>query len=292
MEHFGTESAKGKRGRDVFENIPAKNNYYLVIEETSMDMNLEGRVVVITGGTLGIGKACVEAFLNEGCFVVICARTKKKLDEFCAAHADKRLLGVCADVSSAEDMKKLAAAAVDTFGSLDVWVNNAGIYPKGKLEDMPLDQWHQTFAINVDGVLHGSRAAIPHMRAKGKGVIINAASFATYIPTAGRGAYGVTKAAVHHMTKVMGAELAPDNIRVVSYLPGFVATDLTAPVIGEYEMGRIKQQVAQNRYGLPEEVAPIVVFLASDAASFITGSGIEASGGKYCVQNPYTAWEK
>lgn len=112
------------------------------------------------------------------------------------------------------------------------------------------------------------------------------------MPTAGRGAYGITKAAVGHMTKVLGAELAPDNIRVVSYMPGFVATELTAPVIGEYEGNRIKMQVAQNRYGSPEEIAPVVVFLASDAASFITGTGIEASGGKYCVQNPYMPWER
>lgn len=257
-----------------------------------METHLSGRVVVITGGTMGIGAACVKAFLEEGCSVVTCARSEKKLEEFRVAHVGKRLLGVRADVSSVEDMHALAAAAVDAFGGLDVWVNNAGIYPKGKLEDMPLDQWRETFAINVDGVLYGSRAAIPHLRARGKGVIINAASYAAYMPTAGRGAYGVTKAAVHHMTKVMGAELAPDNIRVVSYMPGFVATDLTAPVISEYEMDSIKRQVAQHRYGRPEEIAPLVVFLASDAASFITGSGIEASGGKYCVQNPHMAWEK
>ena len=157
---------------------------------------------------------------------------------------------------------------------------------------MPLDLWQQTLDINISGVLYGSRAAIPYLQQRGSGVIINAASFATTMPTAGRGAYGITKAAVGHMTKVFGAELAPDHIRVVSYMPGFVATELTAPVIGEYESGRIKDQLAQRRYGSPEEIAPVVVFLASDAASFITGSGIEASGGKYCVQNPYAPWER
>jgi NAD(P)-dependent dehydrogenase (short-subunit alcohol dehydrogenase family) len=189
-------------------------------------------------------------------------------------------------------MEHFATQTASYFGGIDVWVNNAGIYPKGYLAEMPLEEWQQTFDINVNGVLYGARAAIPHLKNRGKGVIINAASFATLMPTAGRGAYGITKAAVGHMTKVLGAELAPDNIRVVSYMPGFVATELTAPVITEYEGNQIKRQLAQNRYGRVEEIAPVVVFLASDAASFITGSGIEASGGKYCVQNPYVAWER
>lgn len=257
-----------------------------------MKLNLEDKVVVITGGTVGIGRACVDAFLAEKCKVVVCARNEDKLAAFRSDYAGGQVLAFRADTSEPEDMRRLAEAAVAGFGGLDVWVNNAGVYPKGNLEDMPLDLWRQTFRINVDGVLYGARAAIPYMRERKKGVIINAASFATLMPTAGRGAYGVTKAAVHHMTKVLGAELAPDKIRVVSYMPGFVATELTAPVIGEYEGDAIKQQVAQHRYGQPEEIASVVVFLASDAASFITGSGIEASGGKYCVQNPFAAWKR
>lgn len=257
-----------------------------------MNLNLEGKTVVVTGGTAGIGKACVEAFLAEGCSVALCARSEAKLAAAREEYAGRPVLAEAADVSSPEDMVRFAARAAERFGGIDVWVNNAGVYPAGYLAEMPLDVWRTTFSVNVDGVLYGARAAIPHMKARGKGVIINAASFATLMPTAGRGAYGITKAAVGHMTKVLGAELAPDNIRVVSYMPGFVATELTAPVIGEYEGNRIKMQVAQNRYGTPEEIAPVVVFLASDAASFITGSGIEASGGKYCVQNPYMPWER
>jgi len=255
-----------------------------------MKLNLVDKVVVITGGTVGIGRACADAFLAEGCKVAVCARNEDKLADFRNSYAGKPVLALRADTSEQADMHNLAQEASAKFGSIDVWVNNAGIYPKGNLEDMPLELWHQAFKVNVDGVLYGARAAIPFMRKQGKGVIINAASFATYMPTAGRGAYGVTKAAVHHMTKVLGAELAPDNIRVVSYMPGFVSTDLTLPVMGEYEVNRIQMQSAQNRYGEATEVASVVVFLASDAASFITGSGIEVSGGKYCVQNPYMPW--
>jgi NAD(P)-dependent dehydrogenase (short-subunit alcohol dehydrogenase family) len=257
-----------------------------------MRLDLEEKVIVITGGTAGIGKACVDAFLAEGCQVAICARSAERLENFRNAYAGQPVLAIQADVSRAADMEHLATQTASYFGGIDVWVNNAGIYPKGYLAEMPLEEWQQTFDINVNGVLYGARAAIPHLKNRGKGVIINAASFATLMPTAGRGAYGITKAAVGHMTKVLGAELAPDNIRVVSYMPGFVATELTAPVITEYEGNQIKRQLAQNRYGRVEEIAPVVVFLASDAASFITGSGIEASGGKYCVQNPYVAWER
>ncbi len=264
----------------------------LIRKGEHMDLHLEGKVVVVTGGAVGIGKACVEAFLEEGCHVAVCARSKDKLEQLAGEYAGWELMTCRADVSNPEDMERFASATAERFGGIDVWVNNAGIYPQGWLAEMPLDLWRQTFAVNVDGVLYGARAAIPYMKARGKGVIINAASFAVNMPTAGRGAYGITKAAVGSLTKVLGAELAPDNIRVVSYMPGFVATNLTEAVIGEYEADAIKKQVAQNRYGKPEEIAPVVLFLASDAASFITGSGIEASGGKYCVQNPSAAWQK
>lgn len=255
-----------------------------------MRLNLENKVVVITGGTAGIGQACVEAFLAEDCKVAVCGRSEDKLAAFRDTYAGRAVLAVRADVGQSDDMRRLAEAAASVFGGIDVWVNNAGIYPSGNLEDMLDELWRETFRVNVDGVLYGARAAIPFMRGRGRGVIVNASSYASIMPTAGRGAYGVTKAAVQHMTRVLGAELAPDHIRVVSYMPGFVSTDLTAPVMDEYETNRIQMQSAQNRYGEPGDVAPVVVFLASEAAAFITGSGVEISGGKYCVQNPYMPW--
>lgn len=256
-----------------------------------MNLGLNHKVVVITGGTAGIGKTCVDAFLAEGCRVVVCGRSPVKLESFRAEYEGRDVLAVKGDVSSAEDMKTLASSAAERFGCINVWVNNAGIYPKGNLEDMPINVWRDTFAINVDGVLYGSRAAIPYLRRAGGGVIVNASSYASIMPTGGRGAYGITKAAVSHMTKVLAAELAPDNIRVVAYMPGFVLTGLNAAVLNEYENGAVMRQAVQNRYGRPEEIASLVVFLASHAASFITGCGVEASGGKYCVQNPFAAWE-
>lgn len=256
-----------------------------------MKLNLEGKIVVITGGTVGIGKACVNDFLAEGCKVAICARSTTALEAFRQEYSGQPVLAVQADVSDFAQMQHFADTVAQHFGGIDVWVNNAGIYPKADLIEMPLDKWEQTFAINVSGVLYGAKAAVPHMRARGKGVIINAASFATIIPTASRGAYGISKAAVGHMTKILAAELAPDNIRVVSYMPGFIITDLTTDVLAEHGTS-LNAQLAQNRPGHAEEISPAVVFLASDAAAFITGAGIEISGGKFCVQNPHYAWTK
>ena len=257
-----------------------------------MQLHLEGKVVAITGATKGIGKACVDAFLAEGCHVATCARTAEDIASFNASYEEHGCFAVQADVSRPEDMQQFAQAVAERFGGIDVWVNNAGIYPKGDLADMPLELWQKTLDININGVLYGSRAAVPHLKTRGKGVILNAASYASIMPTGGRGAYGITKAAVLHLTRVLAAELAPSNIRVAAYMPGFVITDLTMPVVDEYALNEIKRQVASRRYGKPEEIAPLVVFLASDAASFITGSGVEISGGKYCVQNPYMAWER
>ena len=157
---------------------------------------------------------------------------------------------------------------------------------------MPLEEWRKTFAVNVDGVLYGCRAACPYMRRQGKGVIVNASSIASNMPTAGRGAYGVTKGAVQQMTRVLAAELGKDNIRVVSYMPGFVATELNAAVSSTVGDERLFNMTALHRHGQAHEIASVIVFLASDAASYISGRGIEVDGGKYCVQNPWYAWEK
>lgn len=256
-----------------------------------MKLHLEEKVVAITGGTVGIGKACVDDFLAEGCKVAICARSAHTLAEFRIAYADKDVLTVQADVSRAEQMEDFAARTVERFGRLDVWVNNAGIYPRGDLMDMPLDTWQQTLDVNLSGVLYGCRAAVPHMRKQGKGVIINASSFATVIPSANRGAYAVSKIGVDYLTRTLAAELAADNIRVVTFKPGFILTDLTAEFLVEHG-DALNRLTALNRHGLPEDIAPVVVFLASDAAGFINGTGIEASGGKFCVQNPHYSWAK
>lgn len=256
-----------------------------------MELGLGGKTVVITGGTAGIGKACAEAFLKEGCGVAVCGRSKNKLASFRAEFAGEPVLALRANTARPADMESLAAETHARFGRIDIWINNAGVYPRGYLMDMPLDQWRRLFAVNLDGVLFGCRAAVPYLRNQG-GVILNAGSFATLMPAAGTGGYAISKAAVHHMTRVLAGELAPYGIRVLSYLPGVTDTDLAKNLIAENNADRLYRPVAQRRYASPGEIANVVVFLASAAASFMTGTAVEASGGKYCVQNPWQPWQK
>ena len=247
-----------------------------------MDMGLEGKVVVITGGTAGIGKSLIPAFLAEGCKVVACGRTPQQnaavQQEFPAAKI------VAADVSRDEDLHNLAKVAADTFGGIDIWINNAGVMLVTRLLDITPEQWDTQMNINVRATLRATQIAVPYMEKRGGGVIINASSFSTVIPSANTGAYAISKIALNNMTRVFAAELAPKNIRVVSYLPGMIDTPLNSGVIaanGE----KLLEPIPLKRFGLSEEVAPAVVFLASSKAAYITGTTLEVTGGKFCVQN-------
>ncbi len=255
-----------------------------------MDLHLKDKVVVITGGTTGIGKEIAKLFLEEGCAVAVCDYVQEKIDFFKNEFKNQAIFADFADVTSQESMNNFAKNVAEHFGGIDIWINNAGIYPKGTLLEMPNEQWLKTFDVNVHGLLYASRAAIPFLKKRNGGVILNAASYATIIPVIERGAYAASKSAILSITNVMAAELAPANIRVLSYIPGFILTDLTKEFLSANDDKALKSQVALNRHGTVEDIAPVVVFLASDAAKFITGCSVEISGGKFCVQNPGTMW--
>lgn len=256
-----------------------------------MQLNLKDKVVVITGGSSGIGKRCAKAFLDEGCMVATCDCITDKINDFLKEFDGQPVFADFADVTDLKSMETFAQKVAEHFGGIDIWVNNAGIYPKGNLVDMPLDIWQKTFDINVTGVLLSTKAALPHLKKRNGGVILNAASYAVNIPVVERGAYAATKTAVMSLTRVLAAELAPNNIRVVAYIPGFILTDLTSDFLNSSDDVALKSQSALYRHGTVDDIAPVVVFLASEAAQFITGCGIEASGGKFCVQNPGIAWK-
>ncbi len=255
-----------------------------------MDLHLKGKVVLITGGTTGIGKKIGELFLAEGCALAVCDCVQDKIDLFKEEFQGQAVFADLADVTSQESMDNFAKNVANHFGGIDILINNAGIYPKGNLLDMPADLWLKTFDVNVHGLLYASRAVIPYLKKKNGGVILNAASYATIIPVIDRGAYAASKSAIVSMTNVMAAELAPENIRVLSYIPGFILTDLTKDFLSDSDDKALKSQVALNRHGQVEDVAPVVVFLASEVAGFITGCSVEISGGKFCVQNPGNMW--
>jgi len=257
-----------------------------------MDLRLYGKSVVITGGTTGIGKAIAKKLLEEGCNVSVCGRNKVK-GEVLVKEFEREGLNIhfeSADASKYKEVNHFAENTVKRFGKIDIWINNAGIYPQQKLLDMTENDWDAVFHINLKSVWLGTKIAASYMQENGSGVILNAASFAAIIPSAGSGAYAASKAAILSLTKTLAAELAPANIRVNAYVPGVIETPMTGPVI-EKNMEKMIQTIPLRKLGKPEDIASAVAFLVSDVSSYITGTHLEISGGKFCVQNPMFAWE-
>ena len=256
-----------------------------------MDLGLKDKVVVITGGTAGIGEACALAFSREGAHVAVCGRTQKRIAAFKerCAQAGADVFVKQADAGQAEELQAFADAVVSRFGTIDVWINNAGINVGKRLMEITPEDWQQTVAVNLSGVLFGTQIAARAMGEKG-GVILNASSFASLIPSVGGTMYGATKAAVSNMTKTMAAELAPQHIRVNAYIPGIIDTPMNAERIADDDNHALINAIALHRVGTADEMAQALIFLASDQASYITGTAIEVSGGKYAVQNSEILW--
>ena len=257
-----------------------------------MDLGYQNKVVGVSGAASphGIGFAIARRMLQEGAQVFICDLKQESVDEAVQMLREYGVVrGYACDVSSEEAVVAMFDRAMVDFGQVDVFVSNAGIYPTVPLMEMSVKLWDTVMAVNLRSVFLCAKAAYRCMKDKG-GVIINAASFAALIGSAGSGAYAASKAAVHSLTKTLAAELAPFNIRVNDFIPGVIHTPMNDKILtasGE----KFAEQMALHRLGKPDDVAKAVVFLASDAADYLTGTHIEISGGKLCVQNPDYGWK-
>ena len=241
---------------------------------------LAGKVALITGGARGMGEAHVRHFVNEGAKVVFGDVLETEGAKVAADVGDAcRFLPM--DVTSEDDWATATAAAVETFGKLDVLVNNAGILMFRKIAAMTLDEFRRVIDVNMVGTWLGIKAAIEPMTAAGRGSIINVSSIEGFIGAAGLSAYSASKFGIRGITKAAARELAGQRIRVNSIHPGAVGTqmvqdpDLIAEVNGEAFIA----SMPIKRFAKPVEVSQVAAFLASDEASYCTGSEFVVDGG-------------
>lgn len=245
--------------------------------------SLAGRRALVTGGYKGLGLAFARGLAEAGADVVVAARDEAACVEVAgrlAGETGRTVVGTGLDVADPASVRTAVATTVERLGGLDVLVNNAGIcYHRPALE-VPDQEWRDVFEVNVHGLWQASTAAARHMADHGGGTIVNIGSISARIVNRPQWqpAYNASKAAVHQLTKSLAAEWAPLGIRVNAVAPGYVKTEM-APVDEPRFRARWIDDAPMQRYALPEEIAPTVVFLASDASSFLTGSVVVADGG-------------
>ncbi len=255
-----------------------------------MDLGLEGKVALVTGAGRGIGLAVARELGREGCRVAALDYSEELLAELDGSWSYGELLALRADVSKGSQVEGMVGKVLDRWGRIDVLVNNAGVYHIKPLLEMTEEEWDRVLAVNLKGVFNCCRAVLPGMKKERWGRIINASSFAAKIPALGAGAYAASKAGVLALSRVLAGEAAPYNITVNCYIPGTIATEMTAGARADWGESLL-DTLAVRRWGEPEDVARAVVFLASEAAGYITGASLEISGGKLVVQNPWQAHE-
>jgi len=242
---------------------------------------LDGKVAVVTGGNRGLGQAFAGALAEAGARVAIAARDGERSRDVAAPLG---ALAVTADVTAPADIRAMLDTVVAELGPIDVLVNNAGVCFHRPALEVPDEEWRRVWDVNVDGLWHCSRIVGAEMVRRRSGVIVNIGSISAMIVNRPQmqPAYNASKAAVHQLTKSLAAEWAPFGVRVNALAPGYVKTEM-APVDRPEFRRYWVDDTPMRRYAVPEELGPSLVYLASDASSFMTGSVLVVDGG-------YTLW--
>ncbi|KQY04298.1 hypothetical protein ASD37_20345 [Mycobacterium sp. Root135] len=238
----------------------------------------QGKVAVVTGGGHGIGAATVRRFLAEGATVLACDVNPKGLTRLTDEFGDTRLATRITDVSDEQQVTDMIEHAVERFGQLDVLVNNAGAITMGTVVDVDPTDWRRIMAVDLDSVYYGSRAAIPHL-AVTRGNIVNTASISGLGGNYGLVAYCTAKGAVVNLTRNMAIDHARQGIRVNAVCPGPVNSHPGGMMDHPNMKPVYERNIPMGRVGMPDEIASVIAFLASDDASFITGANLVADGG-------------
>ena len=242
-----------------------------------MNLNFDGKVVLITGGTRGIGRATAIAFKNAGAEVFITGRNEETVK---LVSKELGVNGLKMDVSLREEVEKGVEEIVSKAGKIDVLVNNAGITRDVLFARMKDEDWDAVINTNLNGVYNTTKAVVKHMLKARQGVIINISSVVGFTGNIGQVNYSASKSALVGFTKSLAKELGGRNIRVVCIAPGYITTDMTEK-IPEKIKEEILKSIPLKREGSPEEVANVCLFVASPLASYITGTVIHVNGGLF-----------
>jgi NAD(P)-dependent dehydrogenase (short-subunit alcohol dehydrogenase family) len=244
---------------------------------------LSGRTALVTGSSRGIGLAVARALAAAGARVVLNSRDAGAV-RVAAEQVGNGAVGLAADLGSPAGAAGLVEAALDAVGSLDILVNNAGMAMAAESTELSTADWQRTIDLDLSAVFYCAQAAGRHMLARGSGSIVNLSSIQAFTPLARRVAYAASKAGVIGITKALAVEWAPE-VRVNAVAPGYVATQMVAELVqaGRVDADAIAARTPMRRMAQPDEIAAAVVFLASDAAGYITGETLMVDGG-------WTAW--
>ncbi len=245
--------------------------------------SLQGRTALVTGANRGLGRAFADALADAGADVVVVGRDEGRNRDAAteiAHRSGRRTTVATGDVTDANDVPRIVDQAVAAHDRIDILVNNAGICYHRPALDVPDEEFAEVFDVNVAGLWRMSKAVAPSMIEAGGGSIVNVGSISAMIVNRPQWqpAYNASKAAVHQLTKSLAAEWAPHHIRVNAIAPGYVKTEM-APVDEPRFRSRWIEDAPMRRYATPAEIAPSVVYLASDAASFTTGAVLVTDGG-------------
>ena len=245
-----------------------------------MDLNLKGRVAVITGGGAGIGEAIGRALAAEGCTICIVDRNGDAASK-AAASFGPQTQSATVDVGDAAAVVQTFEKIIAIYNRLDILVNAAGVLSTGLVADLPITEWQRVSEVNLSGVLYCSKAAIPFMKEKRRGRIINIASVSAMRGggSVGNTLYGTTKAGVVALTMGLARELGPDGITVNAIAPAIADTAMTHAALTEDARRKILARIPLGRLASLSDIADLAVFLASDRANFITGAVIPVDGG-------------